>query len=98
ATKAAIEGPVAKPDAATTAAYIADLDAIDPAIVDGKTDKAVSRGRDQCASVKATPDDKAKLVELTTKRFTGPANPDGFGPTKSEKILVAVRKHICPQY
>jgi len=96
AAPAAADGPVAKPDAATSAAYIADLQAIDPAIVAGKTDRAISRGRDQCSSVKEWPDDQAKLVDLAEQRFTTTAGP--IGVDKAEKVLAAVRKHICPQY
>lgn len=92
-------GAPPKPDAATAQAYLADLRAIDPAIVEeDDTDKAVRRGRSQCASVKNSPGDQAKLVDLTNKRFTGPDHPNGFGLEKAERILVAVRKHICPTY
>ncbi|MFE6049364.1 hypothetical protein ACFQ6N_01245 [Kitasatospora sp. NPDC056446] len=91
-------GPPAKPDAATTAAYIAALTAIDPEIVSDKADRAVSRGRDQCTSVAEWPNDQAKLVDLANKRFTSSKHPEGFGAEKSARILAAVRKHICPTY
>ncbi|MER5356065.1 hypothetical protein ABT093_37815 [Kitasatospora sp. NPDC002551] len=87
-----------KPDAATTAKYIAALTAIDPEIVGDKPDRAVSRGRDQCSSVAQHSKDEAKLVELTAQRFTSPQHPQGFGPEKSAKILAAVRTHICPTF
>jgi hypothetical protein len=86
------------PDPKTWKAYIADLTAIDPAIVHGKEEKVVDRGRNMCSSVKETPDDQAKLVKLTNQRFTSPDHPDGFGDAKAKKILAAVRKHICPTY
>ncbi|MFB7473972.1 hypothetical protein [Kitasatospora sp. NPDC056184] len=85
-----------KPDAATEAKYIAALTAIDPEIVDGKADRAVSRGRDQCRSVAEHPTDQAKLVALAAQRFTSAGHPQGFGPEKSAQILAAVRTHICP--
>ncbi|MFE4515439.1 hypothetical protein ACFRMQ_14750 [Kitasatospora sp. NPDC056783] len=91
-------GPPPKPDAATTAAYLAALTAIDPEIVGDKPDRAVSRGRDQCTSVSEWPTDQAKLVNVANQRFTSPKHPEGFGPEKSAKILAAVRKHICPTY
>ncbi len=78
------------------AALVADLDAIDPDIVHGKPDKAVNRGRNQCSSVRQFPDDQAKLVDLTNKRFTSPDHPDGFGSDKAAQILAAVRKNLCP--
>ncbi|MGC0415733.1 hypothetical protein [Embleya sp. AB8] len=87
---------VGTPDAATQAKYIAELTAIDPAIVANKIDRAVSRGRDQCTSVKEWPNDHPKLVTLTEQRFTTTNGP--LGQTKAEKVLAAVRKHICPQY
>ncbi len=86
-----------KPDAATTAAYIAALDAIDPDIVHGKPDTAVSRGRDQCSSISQhkTPDELTKLV---IQRFSSPTHPQGFGPEKAGKILEVVHTHICPTF
>ncbi|WP_328954804.1 hypothetical protein [Kitasatospora purpeofusca] len=84
-----------KPDAATQLRYIAALTAIDPEIVGDKTDRAVSRGRDQCSSI-AQKKSEAELVALTGQRFTSPQHPNGFGAEKSAKILEAVRKHICP--
>ncbi|GHF77163.1 hypothetical protein GCM10018790_64090 [Kitasatospora xanthocidica] len=91
-------GPPPRPDAATTAAYIAALTAIDPEIVSDKVDRAVSRGRDQCTSVAQSPGDQAGLVALANRRFTSAKHPDGFGPEKSAKILEVVRKHLCPTY
>ncbi|MEV7783550.1 hypothetical protein [Kitasatospora sp. NPDC088351] len=87
-----------KPDEGTAAKYIAALTSIDAEIVNGKPDKAISRGRDQCSSVAQHPKDQAKLVELTAQRFIGPNHPTGFGAEKSTKILEAVRKYICPTY
>lgn len=88
-----------KPDAVTQAAYIADLRAIDPDII-GKKDeeRIVDRGRDQCSSIKKFPNDRAKLVDLTNKRFTAPDHPDGFGLAKAAKILNVVHKRLCPTY
>lgn len=87
-----------KPDAATQAAFVEALDSIDPDIAHGDEEKAVSRARDTCSSVKANPDDRDKLVQVTNMRFTSPDHPDGFGTAKATKILAAVRKHICPTY
>ncbi|MGQ0776311.1 MAG: hypothetical protein ACT4NY_18105 [Pseudonocardiales bacterium] len=91
-----VPGAPPKPDAATAAAYVADLEAIDPDIVHGKPDKAVSRGRDQCTSVAEWPDDQAKLVGLVQRRFISPDHPDGFGPEESARILSVVRQYLCP--
>lgn len=89
--------PTPGPDA--WAAYIKALKAIDPAIVGDKDEKTiVNRGRDQCSSVKEWPNDQAKLIDLTNRRFTAPGHPDGFGKAKAEAILAAVREHICPTY
>ncbi len=87
-----------EPDPATWRKYINALNAIDPEIVNGKEEKAVDGGRDQCSSVKEFPDDQAKLVDLTNRRFLSPNHPDGFGKATAAKILAAVRKYICPTY
>lgn len=88
-----------KPDEATKQAYLDELRAIEPLLVDeDNLDKAVNRGRDQCSSVAQSPADQAKLIELTNKRFTAPGHSDGFGPEVAEQVLTVVRKHLCPTY
>ncbi|MEV2236713.1 hypothetical protein [Micromonospora sp. NPDC049891] len=85
------------PDAATADAYIAALRDIDPDIVGDKDPKTVvNRGRDQCTAIAEWPDDEAKLVDLTNRRFTSPDHPEGFGDKKSKRILAVVKEHICP--
>ncbi|MFG2716462.1 hypothetical protein ACGFX2_38975 [Streptomyces goshikiensis] len=79
------------------AIYLAALNKIDPEIVNGKDDKAVSRGLSQCQSMKDEKD-PTKRVESTNRRFIGPNHPDGFGPTKSAFILAAVQTNLCPTY
>lgn len=86
-----------KPDAATTARYIAALDAIDPDIVHGKEDAAVSRGRDQCSSI-GQHKSQDELIKLTLQRFTSPTHPQGHGPEKAAKILTVVHDNICPTF
>lgn len=76
--------------------FVKALDDIDPAIVDGKPEKAYDRGRNQCDSIKKTPDDRTKLLDLTRQRFTSPKHPNGFPPATVEKILDAVKTHLCP--
>jgi hypothetical protein len=87
-----------KPDAATTAKYIAALIAINPEIVNGKDDKAVNRGRDECTSIAAWPTDREKLLDLANKRFISPNHPEGFGLATAARILDVVHTHICPKY
>ncbi|MFD5724668.1 hypothetical protein ACFWMT_01015 [Streptomyces sp. NPDC058368] len=87
-----------KPNAATTAAYVKALDAIDTDIVHGKTEKAVDRGLNTCSSVKSSPNDQAKLIDLTNQRFSSPTHPQGHGPETAEKILSVVRKNLCPDF
>ncbi|QKW24485.1 hypothetical protein HUT16_25395 [Kitasatospora sp. NA04385] len=92
---AAAGGLPPEPDAATAARYIAALNAIDPDIVHGKEDTAVSRGRDECSSIgQGKADDE--LVKLALQRFTSPTHPQGFGPGAAVRILDAVRTHLCP--
>ncbi|WP_432976622.1 hypothetical protein [Dactylosporangium sp. CA-233914] len=83
----------------TQAAYIADLKAIDPAIVGGKDEgRIVGRGRDQCSSIKSFPNNGAKLVDLTNKRFTAPNHPEVFELVEAARILDVVHKRLCPTY
>lgn len=79
-------------------AFIDGLNAIDSDIVHGKDDKAISRGINQCSSIKSSPDDQAKLIDLTNQRFTSPNHPEGHGLAKAEQILDLVHKHICPTF
>lgn len=88
-----------EPDAATAAEFIKALDAIDPRIADGKNDKAISRGLNQCSSIKRYPDDRDKLVKLALGRFTIDTRlPEIATPETGGKIVDAVRKHLCPDF
>lgn len=86
-----------EPDEATAAAYIDALNAIDPRIVKpGKDDQAVSRGLNQCSSIKTTKD-RDKLIELTLSRFTIDSRlPDISNADTGGKVLDTVHKHLCP--
>ncbi|WKK26857.1 DUF732 domain-containing protein [Streptomyces olivoreticuli] len=84
-----------KPDAAAQAKYIAALDAISPAVVNGKPDRAVSRGRDTCGTVHSFPTDHTKQVDITRQRFSGATQ---FTTTQAEQILTAVQTHLCPKH
>ncbi|MEV6614252.1 hypothetical protein AB0N31_10590 [Streptomyces sp. NPDC051051] len=86
------------PQAADWKAYIKALDALDPDIVHGKEDKAVSRGIDTCSAYKRYPGDSAQQVKVTRMRFTSPTHPEGRDATTAQKILDVAHKHICPTY
>ncbi|MFF4448752.1 DUF732 domain-containing protein [Streptomyces sp. NPDC001502] len=94
---AAAAGIPPSPAPEQRAIYLAALNKIDPEIVDGKDDKAVSRGLSQCQSMKDEKD-PTKRVESTNRRFISPNHPDGFGPTKAAFILAAVQTNLCPTY
>ena len=102
--KAVAEAPAAdtgippEPDAATAEKYIAALKQIDPEIVGDDATKVISRGRNECGTVKSHPDDEQVLVKSTNQRFTSPDKPDGFGTQKATKILAVVRQYLCPSY
>ncbi|MFD9516063.1 DUF732 domain-containing protein [Streptomyces sp. NPDC059979] len=85
------------PAPAQRSTYLAELNAIDPEIVNGKDDKAVSRGLSLCQAMR---DEKnpAKRVATAEKRFLAPTHPNGFGPGKSALIVAAVQKNLCPTY
>lgn len=86
------------PKPAARAAYLDGLNAIDPDIVHGKDDKAVSRGINSCSSIKNFPDDEAKQIEFTGNRFSSPTHPEGRDATTAKKILDLARKNICPDF
>lgn len=90
------------PGITTRMAYIADLDAIDPDIVHGKDDKAISRGLSQCSSFKTIVDGKKltrdKLIEYTNYRFTSPNHPNGHGTKIAAQILDVVHERLCPDF
>lgn len=86
-----------EPDAATAAAFIKALNAIDADIVHGKDEKALSRGADTCRMVKDHPE-RAERIEQTNKRWSSPTHPDGHGLATAEKILDAAHKHLCPDF
>lgn len=80
------------------AAYIDGLNAINPDIVHGKDDKAISRGINACSSIKNLPGETAKQIGMTSRRFTSPTHPEGRDTATAEKILALAHKHICPDF
>ncbi|MFF3931453.1 hypothetical protein [Streptomyces hirsutus] len=86
----------------TTARYrfLETLDAIDRRISEPGTDEqAVSRGLDQCGSLKASPDGRDRLIRQTLERFALPTGlPDLNTPKTGGKILDAVHEHLCPDF
>ncbi|WP_166028492.1 hypothetical protein [Streptomyces chilikensis] len=89
-----------EPDAKARGAYLDALNAIDARIIKpGKEDQAVSRGMNQCRTVKDSPDDTQKLAEAALDRFTVNSRlPEIAIPATGEKITAAVRKHLCPDF
>lgn len=87
-----------RPNAATAAAYVEALDAIDSDIAHGKTDKAVSRGMDTCGVIKRYPGDEAKQADQTNKRWSSPTHPEGHGLATAKKILTVTHKRLCPDF
>ncbi|MGW3400149.1 hypothetical protein [Streptomyces zhihengii] len=90
--------PSPKPDA--RAAYLAALNAIDTRIIKpNKEDQAVSRGINQCGSIKRHPEDKAKLAEWALDRFTVNTRlPEIATPDTGARINTAVHEHLCPDF
>ncbi|MGW1278029.1 hypothetical protein ACWD4V_13895 [Streptomyces tsukubensis] len=88
-----------KPDTKTAAAYLDALTAIDPRIIKpGKEDQAISRGINQCSSIKNVKDE-AKLAQTALERFTIDTRlPDIANPTTGKAITKAVHKHLCPTF
>ncbi|MEV5241170.1 hypothetical protein AB0K89_18990 [Streptomyces cinnamoneus] len=94
ASAAARAGIPPKPDAATQAMYIRALNAVSPALVGGKEDRAVSRGRDTCGTIHSFPTDHGKVVSITQQRFSGATQ---VTTEQTEKILTVVQTHLCPK-
>lgn len=99
ASARAAAGLPPEPNAKTRQAYLDALNAIDPRIIKpGKEDQAVSRGINQCSSIKSNKD-KAKLAELALDRFTVTTRlPDIATPETGKKITKAVHTHLCPGF
>ncbi|MGV9340579.1 hypothetical protein [Streptomyces sp. NPDC003688] len=87
-----------EPTAAQAAALVRDLNAIDPDIVHGKTEKALSRATNTCGTFKSFPGDRAKQIKQTTIRWSSPTHPEGRTLPVAEKILDAVHKNLCPKF
>ncbi|MFJ2279257.1 hypothetical protein ACIOEZ_34475 [Streptomyces sp. NPDC087866] len=89
-----------EPKGAHRQAYLDALNSIDTRIIKpGKEDQAISRGIDQCSTVKSFPNDKAKLAQSALDRFTITTRlPEISNQATGEKIVAAVRKHICPDF
>ncbi|MGW6209243.1 hypothetical protein ACWF9B_37080 [Streptomyces sp. NPDC055089] len=88
-----------EPSATARYAYLEALDTIDPRISKPGTDeRTVSRGLDQCGSIKTTKD-RARLIQLTLERFTiGTRLPDINNEATGGKILDTVHKYLCPDF
>ncbi|MEV6102631.1 hypothetical protein [Nocardia sp. NPDC051981] len=99
ASARAAAGLPVEPDAKSRQSYIDALNGIDPRIIKaGKEDQAVSRGLNQCSSIKTTKD-KSKLAESALERFTITTRlPDIATPETGEKIVAAVHTYLCPEF
>lgn len=99
ASARAAAGLPPEPTAETRAAYLAALNAIDPRIIKpGKEDQAVSRGANQCMSIKNTKDE-AKLATTALERFTVDTRlPNIANATTGKAINKAVHTHLCPDF
>ncbi|MEV6474566.1 hypothetical protein [Streptomyces sp. NPDC051657] len=98
----AAAGLAPEPSATDRYQFLEALDAIDRRIVDGKEDKAVSRGLNQCSSIKGASGNEDKQVELvkqTLSRFTIDTRlPEIATPETGAKILAAVHQNLCPDF
>ncbi|MFF2522443.1 hypothetical protein [Streptomyces liangshanensis] len=86
------------PDDAHRQAYLDGLLAVDPDIVHGKDDKAISRGKNQCQTIHSFPKDKAKQIDQAMQRFTSPTHPEGRTRAVAEKINDLAHKQLCPAF
>ncbi|GLY06282.1 MULTISPECIES: hypothetical protein [Actinoplanes] len=83
------------PNPQTTAAYLADLKTISPAIIStGTPESLVNRGRDQCRDIKQLPE--AQWTTRAGERFASPEQP--LPAAEAEKVVQVVRKRLCPSF
>lgn len=88
-----------KPSPEKAAAFVAALEGINPELVEDRSaESLVSRGRDQCATIKDWPGDEAKWTWWAQQRFTSPQRPEGYDAATANRIIKAARKYICPSY
>ncbi|MCI4042450.1 hypothetical protein [Streptomyces sp. TRM75563] len=92
----------AEPSTKARHTFLEALNDIDRRIVDGKDDKAVSRGLDQCSSIQGASGNEDKQVELvkqTLGRFTVDTRlPEIATPETGAEILAAVHQNLCPDF
>ncbi|URM92849.1 hypothetical protein LUW75_10820 [Streptomyces sp. MRC013] len=88
-----------KPTAEVRKAYLDALTAIHPEIIKpGKEDQAVSRGLNQCSSIKGS-DDKAKVAQQALERFTITTRlPEIATPDTGKRLVDVVHTHLCPDF
>ncbi len=86
------------PEPQPRADFLAALNALEPDLVHGKDDKAISRGLDTCSTLKRHPGDRSKQIETTAKRWTSPDHPEGRSLPMAEKVLDLSHKHLCPDF
>lgn len=87
-------GVPSAPDAATRAKYIASLDSINPALVDGKEDRAVERGLDVCLDL-AAKKDHATVLKNIQERF-GSATVT-VTADQADNIKAVTNSWLCPK-
>jgi elongation factor Tu len=76
--------------------FRATLDAINPDIVHGKLDKAVSRARDVCQAWK-TCHDEASHFAAVAARFSSPRHPNGWDQATVIAIASAIAQYLQPK-
>ncbi|MGW0664327.1 DUF732 domain-containing protein [Streptodolium elevatio] len=82
------------PDAATRAKYIASLNSINPALVDGKEDRAVDRGLDVCLDLGAKKD-HATVLKNIQERFGSPTVT--VTADEADRIKAVANSWLCPK-
>ncbi|MFB6634869.1 hypothetical protein ACFCWY_33745 [Streptomyces sp. NPDC056362] len=99
ASARAAAGLPPEPTAKARQAYLDALNAIDPRIIKpGKEDQAVSRGSNQCRTIKDSKDE-AKNAQSALERFTVDTRlPEIATPETGKKINKAVHTYLCPDF
>jgi hypothetical protein len=85
--------PIPRP--AVQQQFQAALDSVDPNIVHGKLDKAISRAPDVCQAWKNCPDQPFRHAEVAA-RFSSPNRSNGWDATTVAAIAAAIERYIQP--
>lgn len=85
---------IAEPDAPTRDKYIRSLNAIDPRLVDGNIDRAVSRGLNTCQDLLAKKDYATVIANVRTRFGSDTLT---LTTDQADQVFAMANSHLCPK-